>query len=79
MGNIQKPFQQLSPLERAELYRAAGNVRSCDSCVAWLPVNVNIAGRIRVEMDCVKKMPACQPNNGRVCDFYERAVGADDE
>lgn len=72
-----KPFHQLSPRERAELYRAAGNVRRCDSCVAWLPGNVNIAGKIRVEMSCKKRMPASEPDNGRVCDFYEREPGAD--
>lgn len=77
MGNIHKPFQQLSTRERAEFYRAAGNVRSCDSCIAWLPAPVNIAGRIHVEMHCEKSMPACRPENGHVCDFYERAAGAD--
>lgn len=70
-------FYALSPLERVEFYRAAGNVRSCDSCVAWLPKARNVAGKVSVEMDCEKSMPACRPENGRVCGFYEREAGAD--
>jgi hypothetical protein len=70
-------FYALSPRERAELYRAAGNVRSCDSCVSWLPKACRVAGEHRVEMNCEKSMPACQPDNGRVCGFYEREPGAD--
>lgn len=76
MGN-QKPFYQLSQRERAEFYRAAGNVRSCDSCVAWLPKAYRIMLEHRVEMDCEKRIPACRPELGHVCDFYERAAGAD--
>jgi hypothetical protein len=71
-------FYALSPLDRAEFYRAAGNVRSCDSCIAWLPKASRVGGKHQVEMQCEKNMPACQPDNGRVCGFYERAVGADD-
>lgn len=71
------PFYGLSPSARAELYRAAGNVRSCDSCVSWLPLAFRIVLEHRVEMNCAKHMPACQPGHGRVCDFYERAPGSD--
>lgn len=70
-------FYGLSPRERAELYRAAGNVRSCDSCVSWLPKGSNVSGKVSVKMDCEKSMPGCQPDNGRVCGFYEREAGAD--
>lgn len=74
MGNI-RPFSALSSAERVELYRLAGNVRSCASCRAWLPSEVRIAGRTIVEMKCTQRMHAA--SWGGPCDFYEREAGAD--
>lgn len=55
------------------MYRAAGNVPHCTSCVSWLPAPSNIAGRIRVEMRCAKNYPGTM-----VCSEYKREPGADD-
>lgn len=73
MGHI-RPFSTLSNAERIELYRAAGNVRGCPSCIAFLPIASNIKGVIRYEMGCAKRMNWKMTG---VCDFFEREPGSD--